>query len=153
MVGDGWNLRFPLTSELLGEERDLLTQASPAFEESLHRYDSGAVRRVVSRALSECSPVALRASGGVYFVPARHEAVLGSVERFVAELKDRLKRRESEESEHRGLDSTLVMAVELVDREEYRDAIAASLDEQVDREANALIREMADVLGRQRSIT
>ena len=48
---------------------------------------------------------------------------------------------------------TLVMAVELVDRQEYRDAIAASLDEQVDREANALIREMGEILRRQSKIT
>jgi hypothetical protein len=43
--------------------------------------------------------------------------------------------------------------VELVDREEYRDAIAASLDEQVDREANALIREMGEILRRRPKIT
>lgn len=144
---------FPLTSELLEEERDLLSKARPAFEEARRSYDSGAVRRMVFRVISECSPVALRSSGGVYFVPATHEPAIRCVERFVAELKDRLKQREAEESERRGLERTLVMAVELVDREDYRDAIAASLDEQVDREANALIREMADVLSRQRSIT
>jgi hypothetical protein len=43
--------------------------------------------------------------------------------------------------------------VELVDREEYRDAIAASLDEQVDREANALIREMGEILRNRSRIT
>ena len=45
------------------------------------------------------------------------------------------------------------MAVELVDREEYRDAIAASLDEQVGREANALIHEMGEILRRHQKIT
>jgi hypothetical protein len=45
------------------------------------------------------------------------------------------------------------MAVELADREDYRDVIAASLEDQVDREANALVREMADILTKQRSIT
>lgn len=79
---------FPLAAELLGEERDLLAQARLAFEEARRCHDSGAVRRTVSRALSECCPVALRASGGVYFIPARHEPMLRSVERFVAELKD-----------------------------------------------------------------
>jgi len=146
---------FPLTSELLEEERDLLSKVRPNFEKARFSYDSGSVRRMVFRVLSECALVPLRASGGVYFVPAKHEPTIRCVERFVAELKDSLKRRisESEESEHRGLDRTLVMAVELVDRDDYRDAIAASLDEQVDREANVLIREMADVLKRQRSIT
>ena len=62
----------------------------------------------------------------------------------MGELKDRLK----EEAKR-----TLVMAVELLDREEYRDAIAASLDEQVDREANALIREMGEILRKQSKIT
>jgi hypothetical protein len=40
-----------------------------------------------------------------------------------------------------------------VDKEEYRDAIAASLDEQVEREANALIKEMAEVLRSRKKIT
>ncbi len=144
---------FPLTSELLEDERNLLSKARPTFEKARLSYDSGAVRRMVFRIVSECAPVPLRASGGVYFVPAKHEPTIRCVERFVAELKDKLKQRESEESERRGLDRTLVMAVELVDRDDYRDAIAASLDEQVDREANALIREMADILKKQRSIT
>ena len=43
--------------------------------------------------------------------------------------------------------------MELVDREEYRDAIAASLDEQVESEANALIREMGEILRKQPRIT
>jgi hypothetical protein len=73
-----------------------------------------------------------------------HEPELRAIERFVGELKDRL----GEESKR-----TLVMAVELMDREEYRDAIAASLDEQVDREANALIREMGEILRKQSKIT
>jgi hypothetical protein len=89
-------------------------------------------------------PVGLRTSGGVYFVPGAHEPELRAIERFVGELKDRLK----EETKR-----TLVMAVELLDREEYRDAIAASLDEQVDRESNALIREMGEILRKQSKIT
>jgi ribosomal protein L22 len=155
LSGDEGLSAFPLTSELLDEERDLLAEARPAFEDARRAYDSGAVRRVVFRALSECCPVALRVSGGVYFIPTGYEPTLRSIERFVAELKDRLKQRviEAGVPEPRSLDRTLVMAVELVDREDYRDAIAASLDEQVDREANALIREMADVLKKQRSIT
>jgi hypothetical protein len=146
---------FPLAADLLDEERGLLAGAEAAFEEAKGRHDSGAVRRVISRALSECHPVVLRASGGVYFIPVRHEPTVRSVERFVGEVRDRLEARleEREGVESRKLERTLVMAVELVDREEYRDAIAASLDEQVDREANALIKEMADVLKRQRSIT
>jgi hypothetical protein len=80
----------------------------------------------------------------VYFVPGGYEPELRAIERFVGELKDRL----GEEAKR-----TLVMAVELVDREEYRDAIAASLDEQVDREANALIREMGEILRNRSRIT
>jgi hypothetical protein len=51
----------------------------------------------------------------VYFVPRAHEPELRAIERFVGELKGRL----TEEAK-----STFVMAVELVDQEEYRDAIA-----------------------------
>ena len=77
-------------------------------------------------------------------MPGGYEPELRAIERFVGELKDRL----GEEAKR-----TLVMAVELVDREEYRDAIAASLDEQVDREANALIREMGEILRNRSRIT
>jgi hypothetical protein len=135
---------FPLAAGLLEEEGEILGTALSAFEGARTHHDAGAVRRTIGRALAGCSPVGLRASGGVYFVPMAHEPELRAIERFVGELKDRLK----EEAKW-----TLVMAVELVDREEYRDAIAASLDEQVEREANALIREMGEILRKQSKIT
>jgi hypothetical protein len=135
---------FPLAARLLEEEGEILGAALVAFERAKAHHDAGAVRRSIHRALAGCSPVGLRASGGVYFVPMAHEPELRVIERFVGELKDRL----GEEAKR-----TLVMAVELVDREEYRDAIAASLDEQVDREANALIREMGEILRRRPKIT
>lgn len=133
---------------LLVQEEEIISESGPAFERAKERHDSGAVRRTVSRALSECSPVALRASGGVYFIPRSHEAQIRAVERFIGELKDRLRDEGALPPK-----STLVMAVELADREDYRDVIAASLEDQVDREANALVREMADILKKQRSIT
>src|SRR5829696_6279811 len=135
---------FPLAAGLLEEEEEILQAADAAFERARAHHDAGAVRRTIQRALSACSPVGLRASGGVYFVPMAHEPELRAIERFVGELKDRL----IEEAKR-----TLVMAVELVNREEYRDAIAASLDEQVDREANALIREMGKILRKRSKIT
>jgi hypothetical protein len=135
---------FALAAGLLEEEGEILGTARSAFERATAHHDAGAVRRTVQRALAACSPVGLKASGGVYFVPRGYEPELRAIERFVGELKDRLK----EETKR-----TLVMAVELLDREEYRDAIAASLDEQVDREANALIREMGEILRKQSKIT
>jgi hypothetical protein len=135
---------FPLAAGLLEEEGEILGMALSAFDRARAHHDAGAVRRTIGRALAGCSPVGLRASGGVYFVPRAHEPELRAIERFVGELKDRLKE---------GAKRTLVMAVELVDREEYRDAIAASLDEQVGREANALIREMGEILRRHQKIT
>jgi hypothetical protein len=135
---------FPLAPGLLEEEQEILHEAQAAFEEAKAHHDAGAIRRPIPRALSECSPVGLRASGGVYFVPRGHEPEVRAMERFVGELKDRLKEKAKR---------TLIMAVELVDREEYRDAIAASLDEQVSREANALIKEMGEILRKHSKIT
>jgi hypothetical protein len=144
LSGSGQMRAFPLVGGLLEEEGEILRAAEAAFEEAKTHHDAGAIRRTIQRTLSECSPVGLRASGGVYFVPRGHEHEVRAIERFVGELKDRL-----EEKAKR----TLIMAVELVDREEYRDAIAASLDEQVEREANALIKEMAEVLRSGKKIT
>jgi hypothetical protein len=135
---------FALAAGLLEEEEEILQAADAAFERASAHHDAGAVRRTIQRALAACSPVGLRASGGVYFVPRAHEPELRAIERFEGELKDRLIGEAKR---------TLVMAVELVDREEYRDAIAASLDEQVDREANALIREMGEILRKRSRIT
>ena len=143
LSGDRINA-FPLSSSLLPEERDLLDRAEDAFAFAKEHHDAGAVRRVVSCALAECSPVGLRASGGVYFVPREREPELRAIGRFIEEMKDRLG-----EAARR----TIAMTVPLVDKEEYRDAIAASLDEQVEREANALIREMAEVLRSGKKIT
>ena len=135
---------YPLAAGLLEEEEEILGTGLSAFERARTHHDAGAVRRTVQRALSACSPVGLRTSGGVYFLPRAHEPELRAIERFVGELKDRLNGEAKR---------TLVMAVELVDREEYRDAIAASLDEQVESEANALIREMGEILRKQPRIT
>src|SRR5215218_1233709 len=135
---------FPLTAGLLEEEEEILRAAEAAFEEARAHHDAGAIRRTNQRALSECAPVGLRTSGGVYFVPRSHEPEVRAIERFVGELKDRLKEKAKR---------TLIMAVELVDCEEYRDAIAASLDEQVSREANALIKEMGEILRKHSKIT
>jgi hypothetical protein len=135
---------FPLAAGLLAEEEEILGTALFGFERARAHHDAGAVRRTIGRALASCSPVGLRASGGVYFVPRSYEPELRAIERFVGEFKDRLNEKAKR---------TLVMAVELVDREEYRDAIAASLDEQVDREANALIREMGEILRKRSKIT
>lgn len=140
---------FARHKPLLAAEEEVIEKAGTAFEKAKKNHDSGAVRRTVSRAISECSPVALRASGGVYFVPRSHEPRVRAIERFIGELKDRLKEGETGEVPK----GTLIMAVELADREDYRDVIAASLEEKVDREANALVHEMAEILAKQRSIT
>lgn len=142
---------FARLRPLLTAEEEIVAEAAEAFEKAKEHYDSGAVRRTVGRALSECSPVALRASGGVYFIPRSHEPEVRAVERFIGELKDRV--QGGDDGAPNGTTGTLFMAVELADREDYRDVIAASLEEQVGREANALVREMADILKRQRSIT
>jgi hypothetical protein len=80
---------------LLAQEEEIVAEAGAAFEKAKVHHDSGAVRRTVSCALSECSPVALRASGGVYFVPRSHEAQVRAVERFVGELKDRIRGKDA----------------------------------------------------------
>jgi hypothetical protein len=84
LSGDRINA-FPLSASLLPEERDLLDRAEDAFTFAKGHHDAGAVRRVVSSALAECSPVGLRASGGVYFVPRDREPKLRAIGRFVEE--------------------------------------------------------------------
>lgn len=121
---------------LLPAERKLLREVWSRFDYECRHYDSSAVRRIVSAVLKEGSPVNMKASGGVYFISREHESVTDSVVRLVNELKDYATTSKT----------STVTPVPMVDGDEYRDALAESLDEQIERQSKSLIHEMSKVL-------
>lgn len=123
-------------SDLLDAERALLRDVWKRFDYERRHYDSAAVRRIVSSVLAEGSPVSMKASGGVYFVSREHETVTDSVVRLIGELKDYATSSKT----------STVMPVPMVDGEQYREALADSLDEQVERQSKSLIHEMSRIL-------
>lgn len=146
MNGDDHLSAFALPgkeSDLLSAERGLLRDVRKRFEYECKHYDSGAVRRIVSAVLKEGSPLNMKASGGVYFISRDHEMVTDSVVRLVGELKDYATTSKT----------STVMPVPMVDGDEYRDALAESLDEQVERQSRSLIHEMSRILKGSSKIT
>jgi len=128
---------------LLDAERALLRDVYKRFEYERLHYDSSAVRRIVSSVLAEGSPVSMKASGGVYFVSREHEMVTDSVVRLVGELKEYATTSKT----------STVMPVPMVDGDQYREALAESLDEQVERQSKSLIHEMSRILKGSSKIT
>ncbi len=109
-----------------------------AFER--HRHDGEAVRRVMTRALGWARAIPLRNSGGMYFLNRDHAREVEQLLSFVARVAET-----AASSPGRGIPAKKPRAttVPLVDREEYREVIADSLDDFVDKESRALINEMA----------
>ncbi|MDN5698290.1 MAG: hypothetical protein L0G70_10005 [Rubrobacter sp.] len=129
--------------ELLPAERKLLRDVWSRFDYELGHYDSAAIRRIISEIKKDGAPVSMKASGGVYFISREHESVTDSIVRLIEELKDHSTTSKS----------SMVMAVPLVDADEYRDALAESLDEQVERQSKSLIHEMSGILKSDSRIT
>ncbi len=105
-----------------------------------HRHDGEAIRRVITRALGWARAIPLRNSGGMYFLNRGHAREVEELLAFVAKVA-----QTAGSSPSRGTPAKKPRAttVPLVDREEYREVIADSLDDFVGKESRALINEMA----------
>lgn len=129
------------------------------------RHDGEGARRVIGRVLSGANAIPLRNSGGMYFVPASphdssnsngsgpdtlttHDATAASILSFVEQVKDRAGRAPT-----RTPRASRAMSVPLVDRAEYREIVAESLEEHVEKEAKALVGEMGRLLRSDSAVT
>lgn len=122
----------------LRAETDVLTELRRNYAFERHRHDGEAVRRVINRALYDARAIPLRNSGGMYFVNRDHAREIGELLAFVANVATT-----AGSSPSRQARKPRATTVPLVDREEYREVIADSLDDFVDKESRALISEMA----------
>lgn len=134
----------PLVDGILDEERELVEGVARAFEFERQRYNSRAVRRLVTAILRDASPVNLTESGGVYFVPRDGGTTVRALETLVEVLREKAPgaRRSKFEVHY------------FVDKEEYREDLEDHLEEQIRDEASSLIDELSGVLrGRSRITT
>ncbi|OPY64055.1 MAG: hypothetical protein A4E56_00109 [Pelotomaculum sp. PtaU1.Bin065] len=129
--------------DLLHDERDVIDEIKDTYEIEKNCYNGRTMRDIINALLWECHPVAVRTSGGVYFVPARYEETTKSIKRFAKRLND-----------YRSTDhKTTCWTMPLVDAEEQRSMIEESLEDQVASESKAVIDEMAKLTKGERKIT
>jgi hypothetical protein len=106
------------------------------FQVVKNHYEGYHIRDLVMRVLRECDPVAVRPSGGVYFVPQVHEEKLQALKSFVNSL-----------AEYSVTSNTSSMwSIPVIDVEEHRQMIRVSLEEQVNAESERLISEMTEII-------
>lgn len=125
-------------AELLDAEVETIADLKTYFAFEKDRHDGEAARRVLGRVLFDANAVPLRNSGGMYFVPEAHAEYARKILRFVEEV-----RVTAENAPTRVARPSMAMKVPLVDREEYREVLAESVDFFVQKEAESLIKEMA----------
>ncbi len=125
-----------LVDDVLDEERKLVEEVARSFEVERERYDSRAVRRLVTAILRDASPVNLTESGGVYFVPRDGGPTVRSLETLVEAVRELAPggRRSKFETHY------------FVDKEEYREDLEDHLEEQIRDEASSLIDELSGIL-------
>lgn len=128
-------------NELLEAEVDTISDLRSHYAFEKDRHDGEAARRVLGRVLFEANAVPLRNSGGMYFVPEAHAEFARKILLFVEEVRLR-----AENAPTRTARPSMAMKVPLVDREEYREVLAVSVEFFVQKEAESLIKEMASLV-------
>ena len=134
--------------ELLGAEVDTITDLKKYYAFEKDRHDGEAARRVLGRVLSCANAVPLRNSGGMYFVPQAHAEFARKILLFVEEVRSR-----AENAPTRVARPSMAMKVPLVDREEYREVLAESVEFFVQKEAESLIKEMASLVKAKKTVS
>lgn len=128
---------------LNNEESLALLKVENEFEHTKENYNGRHVREMVMNILNGCDPVAVRPSGGVYFIPEKYADTAQALSEMVRELA-----RYSIDAERSRL-----WAIPVVDAEEHKVMVAESLEDQVKANSNSLIGEMTKILKSGRNIT
>jgi DNA-binding protein H-NS len=128
---------------LYREEQSAMDNVTLEFEKCRQNYNGRHVRELVQSILSGCDPVAVRPSGGVYFVPEKYGNTVQSLSDMV-----RIISQYSINAERSRLYS-----VPVIDAKEHRVMVAESLEDQVKNNSQSLVSEMANVLKSGRNIT
>lgn len=146
-------------AKLLPIEADALARLRRYYSFEKERHDGEGARRVMHRVFGAANAVPLRNSGAIYFLPKKtssshqtigtdHDATASNLRAFVAAVNDR-----AESAPEKTPRPSLAISVAFVDRESYRGIVKKSLEEHVEKEARALIREMGNLLKGEQAVT
>ncbi|MDA8344967.1 MAG: hypothetical protein M0Z66_05735 [Thermaerobacter sp.] len=119
------------------QESEALDEARKRYDRYRDAYQSRHLREIVLDVLQEMNPVAVRPSGGVYFVPVEHDAQLGKLQSFVRAL---------------GNESDL-WTMPVVDSADSRAVIRSSLGQEVEDTTQRVINEMGKLLQRKGEVS
>lgn len=129
--------------EFYNDEDIALMKVANEFDRCKDNYNGRHVRELVQNILAGCDPVAVRPSGGVYFIPEAHSSTVQGLSEMIRELS-----QYSIDAERSRLYS-----VPVIDAQEHRIMVAESLEDQVKNNSQSLIAEMANILKTGRNIT
>jgi len=100
-------------------------------------YDASAIRRIIYTVLRACNPISVRPSGGVQFVPQKHEATLFAVAEMFPKVAGNGK----------------FWFLPVINAENQREMVSASLDDHVATEAAAIVADLGRVLKGRQEVT
>lgn len=129
--------------DLYNDEDIALLKVENEFDRCKDNYNGRHVRELVQNILNGCRPVAVRPSGGVYFVPEEFADAVQALSNMIRELSQYSIDAERSRMYH----------VPVIDVQEHRVMVAESLEDQVKNDSQSLIAEMAKILKDGRNIT
>ncbi len=114
---------------------NLASTAHERYQRFLAVYQGRHLREVVLSLLRSLSPVAVRPSGGVYFVPAEYEAVLGQIQTFVQSVHAEMWR------------------VPMMDMGDSRAVLSHSVGQEVETSGERLVDRLTQLLGQRGTLS
>lgn len=119
------------------DEPDIATDVAQRFARCLDHYNGGHLRIIVHDVLRTLSPIAVRPSGGVYFVPQEGETTLRKLQAFVKSL---------------GGESDMWL-MPVLDNNDSRAVVRSTLDAEVASTSAQVIEDLRRMLARKGEIS
>jgi len=118
-------------------EQKCIDKVTKQYGVNKNHYEGSHIRATVKAILSDCYPISVRPSGGVLFVPKQHEETIEGVKNIIRAMN------------HYSVTSfdSRAWTVPVVDLNEQREMVEASLEDQVRKESDDLIKDMKKALG------
>ena len=119
------------------DEPDVPTEVARRYERCLDHYNGSHLRIIVHDVLRTLNPIAVRPSGGVYFIPAEGGKTLHNLQKFVQSL---------------GGESDLWL-MPVLDNEDARMVIRSTLDNEVESVSGQVINDLYKLLQRKGEVS
>lgn len=133
----GSNLSSEYMASVSDIEMEQAEKVLDVYQENRKHYEGTNMRLLVKNMLSDCSPVSVRPSGGVNFVPVKHEEFAQAIKNFINGL-DQYNITKTGKSQ--------AWTVPVVNAQEQREMVEQSLEIQVKSESESLIKEMTSLI-------